>query len=157
MKTKEEDWVEHLFIASTHDYILFFTAAGKVHWLKVHRVPQTSRTARGRPVVNLIKINQDDRVTAMVPVREFSEDKYLLFATKKGMVKKTSLASYRNVRSSGIIAISVSGGDELMNVRLTGGKNEVVLATRNGKAIRFDESQVREMGRVARGVLVFGE
>jgi DNA gyrase subunit A len=152
MKTKEEDWVEHLFIASTHDYILFFTAAGKVHWLKVHQVPQTSRTARGRPIVNLIKINKDDRVTAMVPVREFSEDKYLLFATKKGMVKKTSLASYQNVRSSGIIAISVVVGDELMNVRLTGGVDEVVLATRNGKAIRFDELQVREMGRVARGV-----
>jgi DNA gyrase subunit A len=152
MSTKEEDWVEHLFTASTHDYILFFTARGRVHWLKVHQVPQTSRTARGRPIVNLIKIGADDRVTAMVPVREFSEDEYLLFATRNGMVKKTSLAAYGNVRSSGINAISVVDKDELIDVRLTGGDDQVVLATRNGKAIRFQEDEVREMGRVARGV-----
>jgi DNA gyrase subunit A len=152
MTTKDEDWVEHLFIASTHDYILFFTARGRIHWLKVHQVPQTSRTARGKPIVNLIRINTDDRVTAMVPVREFSEDSYLLFATRKGLVKKTSLAAYGNIRSSGINAISVVPGDELMNVRLTSGEDEVVLATRRGKAIRFHEGEVREMGRVARGV-----
>jgi DNA gyrase subunit A len=152
MGTKEEDWVEHLFTASTHDYILCFTARGRIHWLKVHRVPQTSRTARGRPVVNLIRINKDDRITAMVPVREFVEDRYLLFSTQKGLVKKTSLAAYGNVRSSGINAISVVSGDELIDVRLTNGQQEVVLATRNGKAIRFHESEVREMGRVARGV-----
>jgi DNA gyrase subunit A len=152
MATKEEDWVERLFVASTHDYILFFTARGRVHWLKVHRVPQTGRTARGRPIVNLIRVNRDDKITAMVPVREFSEDRYLLFATRKGMVKKTSLAAYANVRSSGINAISVVDGDELMDVRLTQPGDEVVLATRNGKAIRFEEGQVREMGRVARGV-----
>ncbi len=152
MATKEEDWVEHLFTASTHDYILFFTALGRVHWLKVHQVPQASRTARGRPIINLIRINKDDRVTAMVPVREFSEDRYLLFATRKGMVKKTSLAAYGNIRSSGIYAIGIAKGDELMDVRLTGGDDEVVLATRRGKAIRFHEDDVREMGRVARGV-----
>ncbi|MGD2217653.1 MAG: DNA gyrase subunit A [Gemmatimonadales bacterium] len=152
MATKQEDWVERLFVASTHDYILFFTARGRVHWLKVHRVPQTGRTARGRPIVNLIRVNRDDKITAMVPIREFREDRYLLFATRKGMVKKTSLAAYANVRSSGIKAISVVDGDELMDVRLTQPGDEVVLATRNGKAIRFEEEQVREMGRVARGV-----
>jgi DNA gyrase subunit A len=152
MATKEEDWVEHLFTASTHDYILFFTARGRVHWLKVHQIPQTSRTARGRPIVNLIRINTDDRVTAMVPVREFSEDRYLLFATLKGIVKKTSLAAYGNIRSSGINAIGIAAGDELMDVRLTSGDDEVVLATRRGKAIRFHEREVRKMGRVARGV-----
>jgi DNA gyrase subunit A len=152
MATKDQDWVEHLFTASTHDYILFFTALGRVHWLKVHQVPPASRTARGRPIINLIRINKDDRVTAMVPVREFSEDRYLLFATRKGMVKKTSLAAYGNIRSSGIYAIGIAKGDELMDVRLTGGEDEVVLATRRGKAIRFHEDDVREMGRVARGV-----
>ena len=152
MATKDEDWVEHLFNASTHDYILFFTASGRVHWLKVHQVPPASRTARGRPIINLIRINKDDRVTAMVPVREFSEDHYLLFATRKGMVKKTSLAAYGNIRSSGIYAIGIAKGDELMDVRLTGGDDEVVLATRRGKAIRFHEDDVRKMGRVARGV-----
>jgi DNA gyrase subunit A len=152
MATKEEDWVEHLFIASTHDYILFFTARGRVHWLKVHQIPQTGRTARGRPIVNLIRIGRDDRIAAMVPVREFREDRYLLFATRKGIVKKTSLAAYKNVRSGGINAISVMDGDELIDVRLTTGEDDVVLATRRGKAIRFHESDVREMGRVARGV-----
>ncbi len=152
MTTKDEDWVEHLYIASTHDYILFFTGRGRVHWLKVHQIPQSSRTARGRPIVNLIRIGKDDRIAAMVPVREFSEDAYLLFSTKKGIVKKTSLAAYGNPRSGGINAINIVEADELMDVRLTGGEDEVVLATRNGKAIRFEEAEVREMGRVARGV-----
>ncbi len=156
MATKEEDWVEHLFVASTHDYILFFTARGRVHWLKVHQVPQTGRTARGRPIVNLIRINKDDRIAEMVPVREFSEDHYLLFATRKGLVKKTSLAAYSNVRSGGINAINVAQGDELIDVRLTRPGDEVVLATRNGKAIRFQETEVREMGRAARGVKGIG-
>ncbi len=152
MSTKEEDWVEHLFIASTHDYILFFTAHGRVHWLKVHQVPQTSRTARGRPIINLIRISKDDRIAAMLPVREFDEDRYLLFATRKGLVKKTALAAYSNVRSGGINAINIVGGDELIDVRLTTGDDQVVLASRRGKAIRFHESEVREMGRAARGV-----
>ncbi len=152
MATKEEDWVEHLFIASTHDYILFFTARGRVHWLKVHQVPQTGRAARGRPIVNLIRIGKDDRIAAMVPVREFSEEEYLLFVTRSGLVKKTSLAAYGNVRSGGINAINVMEKDELIDVRRTTGDDEVVLATRRGKAIRFHESDVREMGRVARGV-----
>ncbi len=152
MTTKEEDWVEHLFIASTHDYILFFTARGRVHWLKVHQVPQTSRTARGRPIINLIRINKDDRIAAMLPVREFSEDSYLLFATRKGLVKKTALAAYGNVRSGGINAINIMPDDELIDVRLTSGDDQVILASRRGKAIRFHEREVREMGRPARGV-----
>jgi DNA gyrase subunit A len=152
MATKDQDWVEHLFVASTHDYILFFTERGRVHWLKVHQIPQTGRTARGRPIVNLVRANTEDRIAALVPVREFSEDRYLLFATRKGMVKKTSLAAYANVRSSGINAIGVADKDELMDVRLTKPGDEVVLATRNGKAIHFREEDVRRMGRVARGV-----
>jgi DNA gyrase subunit A len=152
MATKDQDWVEHLFVASTHDYILFFTERGRVHWLKVHQIPQTGRTARGRPIVNLVRANTEDRIAALVPVREFSEDRYLLFATRKGMVKKTSLAAYANVRSSGINAIGVADKDELMDVRLTNPGDEVVLATRNGKAIHFREEDVRRMGRVARGV-----
>jgi DNA gyrase subunit A len=152
MATKEEDWVEHLFIASTHDYMLFFTARGRVHWLKVHQIPVAARTARGRPIVNLIRLSKDDRITALAPVREFSADRYLLFASRKGVVKKTALAAYANVRSGGINAINVDADDELIDVRLTGGDNEVILATRNGKAIRFAEKEVREMGRVARGV-----
>ena len=156
MKTKEEDWVEHLFIASTHDYILFFTTRGRVHWLKVHQVPQTGRTARGKPIVNLIRISKDERIAAMRPVREFSEDEYLLFATAKGLVKKTSLDAYRNVRQGGINAISVREDDELIDVQLTTGDNQVVLATRNGKAIRFHEGEARQMGRTARGVKGIG-
>ncbi len=152
MSTKEEDWVEHLFIASTHDYILFFTARGRVYWLKVHQIPQTGRTARGKPIVNLIRVSKDDRITAMVRVREFSEVAYLLFATRKGIVKKTPLAAYSNPRSGGINAIGVKQGDELIDVWLTSGKDQVVLATRNGKAIRFKEEEVRAMGRSARGV-----
>ncbi len=152
MATKQEDWVEHLFVASTHDYILFFTTQGRVHWLKVHQVPQTSRTARGKPIVNLIKVKKDDQIAAMQPVREFSEDRYLLFATAKGLVKKTALSAYGNVRAGGINAIGIVGDDELIDVQVTTGDDQVVLATRGGKAIRFHEDNVREMGRGARGV-----
>ena len=152
MSTKEEDWVEHLFIGSTHDYILIFTARGRLHWLKVHRIPQTSRTARGKPIVNLIRIDKDDRIAALLPVREFSEDEYLLFATRQGQVKKTALAAYGNVRSGGIRAINIVDDDELIGVQMTDGDNEIVLGTRNGKAIRFHESDVREMGRSTQGV-----
>ena len=152
MSTREEDWVEHLFIASTHDYILIFTARGRLHWLKVHKIPETSRTARGKPIVNLIRMAKDDRIAALVPVREFSEDRYLLFSTRGGLVKKTALSAYGNVRSGGINAINIVEADELIDVHLTDGSNEVVVATRNGKAIRFREPEVREMGRATRGV-----
>ncbi len=152
MDTKEEDWVEHLFLASTHDYLMFFTRRGQCYWLKVHRIPQAGRASRGKPVVNLLNIGQDERVAALVPVREFSDRRYLLFATRDGVVKKTALSAYGNVRSVGINAINIRAGDELIGVQLTDGTSDVVLATRLGKAIRFSEQDVREMGRVAGGV-----
>jgi len=152
MGTKEDDWVEHLFIASTHDYVMFFTANGQVYWLKVWDIPQGGRAARGKPVVNCIAIKPDERIAALVPVREFSEDKFLMFATRGGTVKKTVLSAYGNVRSTGINAINIEPGDELIDVQITDGTNDVVLATRHGMSIRFQEKDAREMGRATTGV-----
>jgi DNA gyrase subunit A len=150
--TKEDDWVEHLFIASTHDYVMFFTQQGQCYWLKVHEVPQAARAARGKPMVSCIAIKPDERIAALVPVREFSEDQYLLFATKAGVVKKTRLSEFGNPRSVGIRAINIEKGDELIDVQVTDGKNDIVLATRHGMSIRFHEKDVRDMGRTATGV-----
>jgi DNA gyrase subunit A len=150
--TREDDWVEHLFIASTHDYVMFFTAAGHCYWLKVHEIPQAARAARGKPVVNCLAIKPDERIAALVPVREFSEDKFLFFATKAGVVKKTRLSEFGNPRSTGIRAITIDTGDELIDVQVTDGSNDLVLATRHGMSIRFHEKDVREMGRAAAGV-----
>jgi DNA gyrase subunit A len=152
MGTKEDDWVEHLFIASTHDYVMFFTANGQVYWLKVWDIPQGGRAARGKPIVNCIAIRPDERISALVPVRAFADDKYLMFATRGGTVKKTVLSAYGNVRSTGINAINVEDGDELIEVQITDGTNDVVLATRYGMSIRFQEKDVREMGRATTGV-----
>jgi DNA gyrase subunit A len=152
MHTKEEDWVEHLFIASTHDYVMFFTQGGQVYWLKVYDIPQLGRAAKGKPIVNCIAIKPEERIAALVNVREFSDDQYLMFATKSGTVKKTKLSAYGNVRSSGIIAINVEPGDELIDVQVTDGTNDVVLATAFGMSIRFHENDVREMGRDTTGV-----
>jgi DNA gyrase subunit A len=152
MHTKEEDWVEHLFIASTHDYVMFFTEGGQVYWLKVYDIPQMGRAAKGKPIVNCIAIKPEERIAALVSVREFVEDKYLVFATRNGTVKKTRLAAYGNVRSSGIIAINIEDGDELIDVQVTDGTNDIVLATRHGMSIRFSEKDVREMGRDTTGV-----
>ncbi|HEX6587934.1 MAG TPA: DNA gyrase subunit A [Longimicrobiales bacterium] len=152
MATKEEDWVEHLFVANTHDYIMFFTPAGHCYWLKVHQIPLASRAARGKPIVNVLSLDPDERIAAMVPTREFPEDKSLMFATRKGVVKKTALSAYGNVRSVGLNAINVLDGDELIDVQITNGDDEVVLATRTGLAIRFNENDVRPMGRPATGV-----
>jgi DNA gyrase subunit A len=152
MDTKEEDWVEHLFMASTHDYLCVFTARGQVYWLKVHQIPLASRTSRGKPVVNLLDISKDEKIASILKVREFDPDRYVLFATRSGQVKKTSLAAYRHVRSRGINAINIDEGDHLIDVRLTDGHNDLILATRKGMAIRFKEGDVREMGRAARGV-----
>src|SRR5690606_12965241 len=116
--TKEEDWIEHLFIASTHDYLMFFTNTGQVYWLKVHEIPQGGRASRGKPVVNCIAIKQDEHVAATVAVREFSAEQHLIFATRGGTVKKTSLAEYGNVRSTGIRAINIEDGDELIDVQV---------------------------------------
>jgi DNA gyrase subunit A len=150
--TRDEDFVEHLFVASTHSYILFFTSAGKVYWTKVHEVPLAGRAARGKAIVNLLNLSQDEKISAFQPVREFQEDRYVLFTTKKGIVKKTDLMAYSNPRPSGIIAVGLDADDELIGVRLTDGQQEVILSTRNGQSIRFKEGDVRRMGRGATGV-----
>ncbi|MBI4632356.1 MAG: DNA gyrase subunit A [Deltaproteobacteria bacterium] len=152
MGTKEEDFVEKIFIASTHDYILIFTNKGRLYWLKVYQIPQAGRMAKGKAIVNLVNLAPGERVAALLPVREFTEGKSVVMATKKGTVKKTDLAAYSNPRTTGIIAISIDEGDELIDVQLSMGNQDVFLGTRKGKAIRFKESNIREMGRVARGV-----
>src|SRR5256885_2256657 len=150
--TKEDDWVEHLFIASTHDYVMFFTQQGQCYWLKVHEIPQAARAARGKPIISCIAMKPDERLASLVPVREFSEDQYLLFATKQGVVKKTRLSEFGNPRSVGIRAINIEKGDELIDVQGTDGRNDIVLATHHGMSIRFHEKDVRDMGRTATGV-----
>ncbi|MDH5282666.1 MAG: DNA gyrase subunit A, partial [Gemmatimonadota bacterium] len=150
--TKEEDWIEHLFIASTHDYLMFFTDTGQIYWLKVHEIPQGGRASRGKPVVNCIAIKPTERIAATVAVREFSAEQSLIFATRQGTVKKTSLAEFGNVRSSGIRAINVEDGDELIDVQLCDPSSDIVLATADGMSIRFHQGDVREMGRVTTGV-----
>ncbi len=150
--TRETDFLEHMFIASTHDYILFFTEKGQLYWLKVYEIPQAGRTSQGKAVVNLIEIEKEDRITAMLPVRKFSEDKFVMLATRKGQIKKTSLSAFSNPRRNGIIAIGVPEDDELIEAKITDGSHDVVLATSNGQAIRFHEDKVRPMGRTAYGV-----
>jgi DNA gyrase subunit A len=149
---KDEDFIEHLFIASTHDYVLIFTDDGRCFWLKVHEIPQGGRAAKGKPIVNMINVSPDTTVSAMVTVREFPDDQFLLFATKKGTVKKTALSQYSNPRAAGIKAIKVEEGDELIDVQVTTGTNDIVLATRHGLSIRFHEQDAREMGRDTTGV-----
>ena len=159
MGTRDEDWVEHLFIASTHDYVLFFTQNGQVYWLKVYDIPQGGRAARGKPVINLIQIGEGERIAAFTAVREFSEDKYLMFATANGTVKKSVLSAYGNPRANGINAINIEQGDELIDVAVTDGSNDIVLATSHGMSIRFHEQDAREMGRATTGVrgIMLGE
>ena len=152
MGTKEDDWVEHLFIASTHDYLMFFTDRGQVYWLKVHEIPQGGRAARGKPVVNCIAIGSDEIVASTVAVREFTDDRSLMFATRNGTVKKTVLSAYGNVRSNGINAINIDPDDALIDVQLCDANNDIVLATRDGMSIRFHQGDVREMGRATTGV-----
>ncbi|MFL5536136.1 MAG: DNA gyrase subunit A, partial [Gemmatimonadales bacterium] len=149
---KADDWVEHLFIASTHDSLLFFTNQGQLYWLKVHEIPQAGRAARGKPIVNCIAIRPGERIAALVPVREFSADQFILFATRQGTVKKTALSEYSNVRNTGIRAINVEEGDELIDAQICDTTSDVVLATREGMSIRFHQGDVRDMGRVATGV-----
>src|SRR5947209_6550959 len=148
---REDDWVEHLFIASTHDYVMFFTQQGQCYWLKVHEIPQAARAARGKPMVSCIAIKPDERIAALVPVREFSDDQYLLFATKNGVVKKTVLSEFGNPRSVGIRAINIEKGDELIDVQVTDGKNDIVLATRHGMSSPFPEKDVLDIGRTTTG------
>jgi len=152
METKEEDFVEDIIIASTHDYILFFTNFGRVYWLKVHEIPVGSRQAKGKAIVNLLRLSEGERVAAHIPVREFDNKHFLVMATKQGIIKKTLLSEYSRPRPSGIIGLKLRQGDELIEVRLTDGSQEIILGTRRGKAIRFDEKEVRPMGRAATGV-----
>ena len=152
MGTKEEDFVEKIFIASTHHYLLVFTDAGKVYWLKVYQIPQAGRAAKGKAMVNLINLAPGEKVRATLPVKEFVSDKFVVLVTKKGILKKTDLTAYSNPRAGGIIAISIDDADELVDVQLTNGDQDIFLATRLGMAIRFKEDEVRDMGRTARGV-----
>ena len=150
--TRDEDFVEHLFVASTHSYLLFFTTTGKVYWLKVHEIPQAGRAARGRSITNVLSLRPEEKLSAFLPVREFQEGRYVLFATRRGLVKKTDLMQYANPRPSGIIAIALEDADEVIGVRLTDGAREAILSTRDGQAIRFREEEARPMGRDTHGV-----
>ena len=152
MGIKEEDFVENLFTASTHDSLLFFTDAGKVYWLKVHEIPEASRAAKGKALVNLLALSGSEKVTATLPVKEFREDRYIVMGTKKGIIKKTELSAFSNTRQGGIIALGLEGGDRLIGVQLTDGQREILLGTRQGITIRFKEEEVRSMGRTAYGV-----
>jgi DNA gyrase subunit A len=150
--TRDEDFVEHLFVASTHAYILIFTTTGKVYWLKVHEVPQAGRAARGRSITNLLSLKPEEKLSAFLAVREFQPDCYLVFSTRRGLVKKTDLMAYASPRPSGIIAIALEDNDEVIGVKLTDGTRQVILSTRDGQAIRFNEDEARPMGRDTYGV-----
>src|SRR5438309_11491344 len=153
MDLKDEDYIEHLFVASTHDYILFFTNVGKVYRLKVHELPLGSRQSKGRAIVNLLPFRQDEQVMAVVQTRDFQEAKHLVFGTKKGVVKKTELAAYNTpLRADGIIAIKMREGDELVGVRHSSGDDDILMLSKLGQAIRFNEKEVRAMGRDTSGV-----
>ena len=152
MQTKEEDIVEHLFVASAHSYILVFTDRGRLYWLKVHAVPEVGSNARGKAIVNLLSIEQGENVRALLKVKDFNEAKYVVMATRGGKIKKTELTSFSNVRQSGIIAIDINEGDDLYAARLSNGEADIFIGTHDGRAIRFHESEVRPMGRGAAGV-----
>ncbi len=153
MSTKDEDFVEHIFSASTHDYLLCFTEAGRMYWLKAYYVPEGTRQSRGRSLANVLQMSQDEKLAAILCVRELDDDTHnLIMATKKGVVKKTILSAYKNVRVAGVKAINIDEDDQLIGVKLTNGENEIILSMRNGKAIRFKEKDARAMGRVSRGV-----
>jgi DNA gyrase subunit A len=153
MDLKDEDYIEHLFVASTHDFILFFTTVGKVYRLKVHELPLGSRQSKGRAIVNLLPFRQDESVRAVIATRDYKEAKYLVFATKKGVVKKTEFLEYNTpLKADGIIAIKMREDDELVGVRLSDGDDDIIMVSRSGQAIRFHEGDVRSMGRAASGV-----
>ncbi|MGD9385805.1 MAG: DNA gyrase C-terminal beta-propeller domain-containing protein, partial [Thioalkalispiraceae bacterium] len=149
---KEQDFIDKLFVVNTHDTILCFSNYGKVYWLKVYELPQAGRTARGKPIVNLLPLSEGERINAMLPIRDYSEDQFIFFATQQGTVKKTPLKDFSRPRSSGIIAIEMREGDHLVGVEITSGDQDVILFSSSGKAIRFNENDVRPMGRNAVGV-----
>jgi DNA gyrase subunit A len=149
---KEEDFVDKLFVANTHDTLLCFSSSGKLYWLKVYQLPQASRGSRGKPIVNLLPLHEDERITAVLPIHEFEENKFVFMTTAQGTVKKTSLEAFSRPRQAGIIAIELDGGDRLVGVDITDGTRQIILCSSGGKAIRFDENDVRPMGRTAAGV-----
>lgn len=150
--TREEDFVEHMFISSTHAFLLFFSSIGKVHWVKVHEIPPGSRTAKGKAIVNLLPLQDGEKISSFLPIREFQDDHFIFFATRKGQVKKTELMAYANPRRGGIIALALGADDEVIRAQLTDGRQEVLLSTKKGKAIRFAEGEVRATGRGTFGV-----
>jgi len=150
--TKEEDFIEHLFISSTHAFLLFFSTAGRVYWVKVHEIPPGSRTAKGKAIVNLLPLKEGEKISAYLPVKEFQEGYFIVFATRKGLVKKTELMAYANPRRDGIIALALEDDDEVIGVKLTDGNQEILLSTKKGQAIRFAETEVRPTGRGTYGV-----
>jgi DNA gyrase subunit A len=152
MSMRAEDFAEHIFVASTHSYILFFTDRGRVHWMKVHELPQMGRAARGKAIVNLLNLERGEEITAFLPVREFTDDHFIVMGTEKGVIKKTDLKSYSNPRAGGIIALGLDEGDRLIATALTDGTRHLLLASALGQGIRFKEADVRPMGRNARGV-----
>ena len=153
MDMKEDDYIEHLHICSTHDFLLFFTNRGKVYRLKVYELPEGSRTSKGRALVNVLPLRDGEKVTAVIPTRDFTENKYLVFATAQGLVKKTEFTAYNTpIRADGIIAIKIRDNDELVQVRLTSGDDDILLVSKSGHASRFSESKVRAMGRDTSGV-----
>ena len=151
-KTREEDYIQDLFTANTKSYFLFFTNLGKVYWSKVYRFPESARSAKGLPLVNLLKLSENELITSCIPIREFKEGQYIMMATKNGTVKKTDLTQFSHPRKGGIIAINLRDGDQLIAVRFTDGNDNIILATRNGKAVRFDEKEARSLGRNSTGV-----
>jgi DNA gyrase subunit A len=153
MKTREEDAVEQLFVASTHDYILVLTSAGKLYWLKVHEIPEVGSAGKGKPVVNLIQLVPGETVATMVSVRDFADDRFVVLATRRGFIKKTPLSAFSRPRANGIIALNIEEDDDLFAVGLSDGDDEIFMATEQGKSIRFGETDVRPMGRTARGVI----
>jgi DNA gyrase subunit A len=150
--TKEDDFIDRLFIANTHDYILCFSNRGRVYWLKVYNVPQGSRIARGKPIVNLVPLAENEKITAVLPVKEFTDSQFVFMATAMGTVKKTPLSEFSRPRTAGIIAVDLAEGDTLIGIALTDGSHDVMLFSSGGKAVRFDENDVRPMGRGAHGV-----
>jgi DNA gyrase subunit A len=151
METKEEDFVNELFIGATHDYMLFFSNLGRLYWLKIYQIPEAGRAAKGKALVNLLALSEGERITTALPVRNFKEG-FLVTFTKKGTVKKTALEEYSNPRGKGIIAVTLEEGDELISVRKTDGKSDLIIGTKKGLSIRFNEEDVRDMGRTAKGV-----
>jgi DNA gyrase subunit A len=149
---KEDDWIDTLFIANTHDHILCFSNRGRVYWVKVYEVPQGSRNSRGRPIVNMFPLQDGEKITVVLPVKEFSADKYVFMATALGTVKKTPLEAFSRPLRKGIIAVGLDDGDYLIGAAITDGQHDVMLFSDSGKAVRFDENDVRPMGREARGV-----